>query len=401
MGRRAPARLFRYGGIGRGRPFCLGFRAPWVWGISAMSQSVTRGQAIRLSLVILTAGAICFFGLYQIGSRRGLFDDTLELRAGFREVHGIDRGVPVRFRGIEAGQVIAIDLPEDPTQKITVRFKVQRRFQSLIPRDSRLRIVSDGMFGAKILNIEPGTPGSGVLAEGDEMRVVDAKTPGEVLAEASETFREIRESQGTLAKLLRSDEIHYEMVRLVRQMQETFAAAQQGLEKTQGTLQEGKEAFASLKHDAEAIKRLPIVRSYVQDAVAILYRPDQERDRRVFNACDLFEPGSSVLNDVGRSHLNNLASWLQTDKTADSELVVVSYFETEGSDLSGPAAQVLTLKRSEAVATFLRERLRAHRVGWLSRRKIVSLGMGQSPPPMPEKESLPPERTEIILFRPR
>jgi outer membrane protein OmpA-like peptidoglycan-associated protein len=367
-----------------------------------MSRSLSRVQSWFLGLVLVLAAVLAGWGFYQIGSRRGLFDDTLELRAGFHEVHGIERGAPVRFRGIEAGHVTAIDLPShDPDQKIIVRFRVKRQFQPLLARDSRLRVMNDGMFGSKILNIEPGTPTGNVLVDGDEISVVETKPLSEVLAEASRTLSDIREGQGTLAKLLSSDEIHSEMLKLVRQMQEMVAAAREGLERTRGALQEGKEAFAALKQDAEAIRRMPIVRSYVEDAVAILYRPDQVRDRRVFNSSDLFEPNTSVLTESGRAHLNNLASWLGNDKSSDSEIVVVSYLDPELKNFPPAAGQLLTLKRSETVVTYLRETLKVHRTGWLSSRKMISLGMGQASPPIPENESLPPERTEIVLFRPR
>ncbi len=373
-----------------------------VWGGLALFRTFHRPQAIVLGLVLCGAAGLIGWATYRIGVRRGLFERAFELQAGFRQVHGIDCGTPVRYRGLDAGHVTAVEIPSaDPRQRIVVRLKIKQRFQPLLPSDSRLHVVSDGMFGGKILNIEPGAQLSRLLADGDEITVVEPTALTDLIAETTRALNELRESQGTISKLLTTDEVHTELVRLVRQIQEMTEQARRSLEKTQDTLQEGKEAFAALKQDAEAIKRMPIVRSYVEDPVAILYRPDQDCDRRIFDANDLFEPGTSILTEAGRQHLRNLSSWLENGKSADTEIVVVSYLNQETKELPGSVAQVLTWKQSEAVSAYLRDHLRAHRVHWLSSRKIVVLGMGYAPPPIPEREPLPPHRTEILLFRPR
>ena len=41
-----------------------------------------------------------------------------------------------------------------------------------------------------------------------------------------------------------------------------------------------QDAAQSIKQDADAIKRLPVVRSYVEDRTALLIRPAHERHRQ-------------------------------------------------------------------------------------------------------------------------
>jgi phospholipid/cholesterol/gamma-HCH transport system substrate-binding protein len=172
-------------------------------------------------------------------------------------------------------------------------------------------------------------------------------------------------------------------------------------QQSQEALREGRETLAAVKQDAEAIKRLPLIRGYVEDANAIIFRPDQSCDRRAYATDDLFEPNRSVLSESGKAHLNNLAPWLESNKASGTDMVVVSYADPASLDINGAAAQLLTQKQSEAVAAYLRDVLRAHRISWMSSRKITSLGMGTYPPPLPEKDILAPGRTEILVFSPR
>jgi len=44
----------------------------------------------------------------------------------------------------------------------------------------------------------------------------------------------------------------------------------------------GQEAVTAIKQDAEAIKTMPVVRSYVEDPVSALVRPECDKDRVVY-----------------------------------------------------------------------------------------------------------------------
>jgi hypothetical protein len=99
--------------------------------------------------------------------------------------------------------------------------------------------------------------------------------------------------------------------------------------------------------------------------------------------------------------LSNLASWFAAGKVKGSDVVIVSYVDPNSSAIMGAAAQTLTQRQSEAVLEFLRETQKVQRMGWLSSRPITALGMGASLPPVPEKEPLPPNRVEILVFCPR
>lgn len=368
-----------------------------------MTRSLSRMQMALLALVVCAGVAVGGWAVHRIGARQGLFADTYELRAGFQQAHGLDRGTPVRVRGVEAGQVIAVELPplDDPDGKVVVRLRLRKQFQPLIPADSKAVVMNEGVLGGRLINIVPGKQRGTSLADGEAIAVVEAPELTDVMQEATQTLREIRDSNGTIAKLVKSDEAHKEMLKLVQDTQQLVKKGQETFDEGQQAIKEGKETLAALKQDAEAIKRLPLIRGYVEDPNVIIYRPDQDCDKRPYAAIHLFEPGRAILTEEGKAHLSALAPWLEAGKVKGSELVVVSYADPASTELSSGAAHTLTLRRSEVVVNFLKDTMKAHKTGWLSSRNVTALGMGHNPPPVPDKEPHTPERTEVLLFTPR
>ncbi len=368
-----------------------------------MSRSLSRRQAVLLGFVVLAGLLIGAWALFRIGGRRQMWAETIELKAGFADASGIAAGTPVRFRGIDAGRVIAIELPDADAAdgKVYVRLQIDKKFQPLLGADSKARLVNEGMLGGRLINIEPGKDRLHRLANGDELAVAQTRDIGDIMTEASQTLQEIRDSNGTLAKLLKSDEAHREVIGLVKETQQLVKQGQQTFAQGQDALREGKEALTAIKQDAEAIKKLPLIRGYIEDPQALIYRPDQNSDRRTFASEHLFEPGTAALSELGRYHLTNLGPWVEAGKVKGSEMVVVSYADPGSPNLPAASAQTLTQKQSEAVLSFLKEHFHAQRTSWFNGRKVAAIGMGVNSPPVPEREPMSPNRTEIYLFTPR
>jgi ABC-type transporter Mla subunit MlaD len=362
-----------------------------------VTRSLSRVQAIILGVVVLVCTGLSVWLCLQAGSRQRLWARTAEIRAGFSQTHGIDKGTPVRIRGVEAGQVVGVELPadDDPNGKVYLRLRIEKRFMPLLCADAKAKVVNEGMLGGRIINVDPGKDIAHKLSNGDEIAVVEPRDLTDLMQQAGQTLEEIRESNGTLAKLVKSDEAHKEVVSLVRDTQNLVRQGQE-------TFRKGDEALTTLKQDADAIKRLPVIRNYIEDTTALLVRPDLDKERRVFSTEHLFAPDKSVLTDEGRQHLNNLTPWFEALRVKGSDIVVVTYAPpASAADPSSSVTQLLSQKQSDAVANYLRDQLRAGRVTWYHSRKITPVGMGSNLPPIPEKEPLPQARTEIIIFLPR
>ena len=137
-----------------------------------MSHSLSRRQALVLGLVVLTALALAGYGVARIADKQGYWADTTEVSVGFPEAHDITPGTPVRVRGVEAGQVVAVDYPDHdgPGAEVGVRLQLQSRYAGRLYADATAAIHSSGVFGSKVIAVNPGNPASGPLVSGRPTR---------------------------------------------------------------------------------------------------------------------------------------------------------------------------------------------------------------------------------------
>jgi phospholipid/cholesterol/gamma-HCH transport system substrate-binding protein len=322
-------------------------------------------------------------GLFAVGSRGWFGRNPLEVRVGFDGIRGVEVGTRVRIQGMDAGEVAAIEPPAGPGEPVLLRLRLRDEYRHLVLAGSNVQIVSEGLIGAKVLEIrsdgiKADTPEAAPAADGALLRSRPAAELTDLLGEVNTTLQSLRDGDGSLARLVNDPRAYQALVALLEQSKETMSAFQA---------------------DAEAIKRLPGVRGYVEDPVALLVRPRAERHRQTFAEEDLFEPGRAVLTVEGRRRLDELAPWLTSMKPKGSEVVVVSYADPKNANPQ--LARALTRKQSEAVVDYLKQQHAVQKMGWFRSRKVQPLGQGVSPPPSPEAENLPPARTEVLVFVPQ
>jgi hypothetical protein len=164
-------------------------------------------------------------------------------------------------------------------------------------------------------------------------------------------------------------------------------------------VKQGEQAISSVQQSVDAFKRMPVVRNYVEDPVALLVRPNCERNRQIFAPDELFEPGRAVLTEAGQQRLNALGPWLEGLKHRGSEIVVASF--AEGKRYDAQVARVLTRQQSQSICDYLTGQLKAQRMGWLSTRKVTPLGLGGDYAGFGRDEGLPADRIEILVFVPQ
>ncbi len=393
-----------------------------------MTGSLSRPRSVVLGLVVVLCVALGAFGLVRVSAKSGLWTDGYEVTVIAPDAQDVEPGTPVRVRGIEAGRVVAIDYAED---EVHIRLRLDGRFRDKLHADAAAAVQTKGMLGASVVDIKPGSSKAGPLNEPviqskptPDLAEISAKLAS-VADRADILLQDVQSGKGTLPKLLKDDDIYNDLKsasaetkKLVQNLDATTTALRGDAQKTMKDVgasvhavhseleslktfvRNGQEAVTAIKQDAEAIKSMPIVRSYVEDPVSALVRPDCTRDRVVYLPEDFFEPGTSILTDSGKARLNECAAWLNGQQQKDSEVVVASFADPKSKDLTAASARTLTKKQAEAIAEYFRGR-GVHKMGYITRRKVTPVGQGFDLSPVVEKEPLPAARVEVILFVPR
>ena len=100
----------------------------------------------KVGLFFITILVIIFFILKNINN-----DETIPFVATFNYVEGINNDTEVKIAGIKIGDVSEIAIASD---QVTVNGYIDKNYD--IPEDSIIKIKSNGIFGKKVLSIEPG-----------------------------------------------------------------------------------------------------------------------------------------------------------------------------------------------------------------------------------------------------
>lgn len=344
-----------------------------------------------LGATVLAGVVLAALAVSAIGSHQWLWGDTFHVSVGFRQIQGVEAGTPVRVRGRNVGQVERVEPPASANADIMLDLRIDGRERDLIKQDATAQIVSEGMVGGKVVEIDPGSDGAQPAADG---AVIASRTTSDltavmmkvdrgledvrhVVAKIDRVLDGVESGRGTLGKLVKDEQAYREMVESIRGVRRTMA---------------------SFKQNSDALKGMPVVRNYVHDPYKELVRPDCERNRKWFREADLFAPGHAVLTAQGRERLDDVAPWLDGLKHKGSEVVIASYAYP---NLDADFAQALTQKQSDAVRDYLMDHHAVHKMGWFSRRKVEALGLGTESPPAPDRDKLPLPRVEVLVFVPQ
>ncbi len=390
-----------------------------------MLQSLTRRQAALLGTLVFLGLLLATTGLFAIGSRQWLGGDSFTVRVGFADIAGVEVGTRVRIQGINAGEVVAVEEPTLPSGDVTLVLRLNGRMRHLVGTDAKVQIQNEGMLAGKVVRIVPGSTGAEPVADGARLsgeppenltaNLAQATVKlNSALTEVQGTLQEFRRGQGPAGKL--TQEMSQATVKLTSVLDQVDTQLQQ-ISKGEGTfgklaksgeayaeavqgLQDVRRAVASVKQNSDAIKALPVIRSYVHDPNKDLIRPDCKRYRKWFREGELFNPGEAVLTDQGRALLDRTAGWVNEGKKNNHEVVIAGFSDaTQNPDF----AQALTQKQAEAVANYLKNSHAIHKTGWWwwARRTVRAVGCGAQPSPVPEREPLPAARVEILVFIPQ
>ncbi|MFH1269699.1 MAG: MlaD family protein [Candidatus Omnitrophota bacterium] len=146
-----------------------------------------------------------------------------ELNFIFNFANGVKVGAPVRFAGVDVGEIKEINLftiPNDPKPRVRITGSVKKEIK--VPADSSVWVNTLGLLGEKYIEIMPGKDYGNILAPRQSLLGVDPIPMQEVSVLAKdiathldESIKKIINKEGTVGKLLYDDTIYKELEALI------------------------------------------------------------------------------------------------------------------------------------------------------------------------------------------
>lgn len=210
------------------------------------------GNKLKLGVFIIIGLLFFIVGIYFVGKKQNLFDNTFGISTVFRDVSGLQIGNNVRFGGINVGIIENISIKNDTS--IRVDMQIQEDVHRFIKVDSRAIIGSEGIMGNKILVLTPGTSpnvikkntviaSSAAVSLDDILKNVrvTSENTADITDDLAEIVHYIRTGQGTIGKLF---------------MDSAFA---EDIDRTVGNVRKGTKGF---QENMEAAKSNVLLRGY-------------------------------------------------------------------------------------------------------------------------------------------
>jgi phospholipid/cholesterol/gamma-HCH transport system substrate-binding protein len=116
-------------------------------------------QNKNVSVGLFVVGGLLLFGagLFLIGDRRQAFGEHAEYYAEFTNLAGLSSGAEVRVGGMAAGEVVGIGVPDSPSSRFRVKWRIRGALRGLVRTDSVVTIDTEGVVGGTYLAVRPGT----------------------------------------------------------------------------------------------------------------------------------------------------------------------------------------------------------------------------------------------------
>jgi phospholipid/cholesterol/gamma-HCH transport system substrate-binding protein len=154
----------------------------------------------KLSIGIFVIGGLVLFGIgmFVIGDRHQAFAHHVEYYSEFANLSGLTEGAKVRVGGMDAGQVLAVEVPDSPSSGFRVKWRIDAKLRGLVRTDSVATIGTEGVVGGTYLSV---LPGSAKATEAAQLAAIPSKEPIEFSDLIAHGAGLLNDVQGTLKDL--------------------------------------------------------------------------------------------------------------------------------------------------------------------------------------------------------
>ncbi|HEY1758499.1 MAG TPA: MlaD family protein [Bryobacteraceae bacterium] len=335
----------------------------------------------KASVGAFLIGGIVLFGvgLFLIGNRQKVFSRGFEIYSNFGSVSGLVTGADVRVSGLQAGELLEIQVPSRPSGQYRLKLRLDQKVHPLIRQDSVATIQSEGLVGDKFLEIDKGSDNSPECASGATIQGMDPFDFSDLMQEA----------RGLLDNTNQTIESAGEVADNVNQVLTEFLArgrnGKNGPEELNQTVVSAQKAMNNLAEDTEAIQHNFLLRGFFNkrgyynlgELSPVEYRSSKfvtshEAKRVWLNARELFSRSARAgesLTAKGREQLDQAMSAFVPD-LPNSPIVVEGYADQGSPDEEFRESQ----QRAALVQQYLVARFQ------LNPKLVGSIPLGDSPP---------------------
>lgn len=101
----------------------------------------------------------------SIGIDKDLFTKKYQLTFTAEKGTGFSKGMPVKLSGFRIGRIKSVALNEQA--QVDIAIEIDRKYQKWIKRDSKVKLVKEGLVGDNIIEVSVGSPNLPMLKSGE------------------------------------------------------------------------------------------------------------------------------------------------------------------------------------------------------------------------------------------
>ncbi len=163
-----------------------------------------RSAQLKVGIFVLVSIAIFVYGVFTISGQEELFEKEYTVKTYFDNTAGLLEGAYVRLSGVGVGSVSSIRFSDDPSLgKVQVVMEINKRALARVSVDSHATIKTEGLLGAKFVEIIPGQgEGIGKARDGIVIRGYTSPEMQEIISQSEEFVTNLTAISRNLDKIV-------------------------------------------------------------------------------------------------------------------------------------------------------------------------------------------------------
>ena len=163
-----------------------------------------RSSRLKVGIFVLVSIVIFVYGVFTISGQEELFEREYKVKTYFDNSAGLLEGAYVRLSGVGVGSVSSIRFSDDPSLgDVQVVMEINKHALARISKDSHATIKTEGLLGAKFVEIVPGQGESiGRARDGIVIRGYTSPEMQEIISQSEEFVTNLTAISRNLDKIV-------------------------------------------------------------------------------------------------------------------------------------------------------------------------------------------------------